>query len=280
MGKTEIPRNVEGSQSISRAVDLLSFVAAHRELGVRLGETATATGLNIATTRRILQALVSQGLLAFDIKTKLYIIGPAIFSFAAQANPWLARRELFLPALDNIARRTSDTTLFSMRSGMEAICLERREGTYPIRVMSLETGSRRPLGAGSGSLAILAFLPELERTDIIRKCAVQYEPYKLSIAILKKSIAKTRENGFSFNPGLIIDGVYGVGVPILSSGSPVASISVAAIASRMSPARRGQIVDIICEELASIPEILVPSVLNRQPTPPEKKVTSELLISK
>ena len=211
----------EGSQSIGRAVNLLAIVAQRAGAGARLSEVSEAAGLHIATARRILQALVAEGLLAFDSRTKIYAVGPAIFSFAVQGNPWFSRWELFVPALDRIAHRTRDTVMFSIRSGVEAVCLARHEGGFPIRVMSLETGSRRPLGAGSGSLAILAFLPEDERAEILKTSASRYESFGLSVEELAKGIADAHKCGFAFNPGRIIEGVYGIGIPLLElRGSP------------------------------------------------------------
>jgi DNA-binding IclR family transcriptional regulator len=251
----------DGSQSIARAVELLTQVSARSGSGARLSEVASATGLHIATTRRIMQALVTQGLLAFDSKTKIYSVGPAIFSFAVQGNPWFSRQEHVMPALERIAERTHDTVLFSIRSGDEAVCLARREGAFPIRVMSLEKGSRRPLGAGSGSLAILAFLSEPERAEILLRCAQLYEPFGLTMSMVLEAVAEARRLGFAFNPGRIIEGVYGIGVPLLADGGAVGSVSVAAIESRMTPKRRAEVIGIICEEVSSISGFSLPKEL-------------------
>ena len=262
----------EGSQSIVRAVELLSHVAARAEAGARLSQIVELSGLNIATARRILQTLVREDLLAFDGKSKIYTVGPAIYSFAVKGHALFSRRELFMPALDAIARRTHDTVLFSVRGGAEAVCLVRREGDYPIRVMSLQEGSRRPLGAGSGSMAILAFLPADERAELIRQCASLYGRFRLSVSDVEQGVAHARRAGFSFNPGRIIDGVYGIGVPILRDGRAVASISVAAIANRMNPSRRQEIVAIIHEELASLAGYEVPNRTAAAPPPSNDKV--------
>jgi DNA-binding IclR family transcriptional regulator len=262
----------EGSQSIVRAVELLSHVAARSEEGARLSQIVETSGLNIATTRRILQTLVREGLLAFDVKSKIYTVGPAIYSFAVKGHALFSRRELFMPALDAIARRTHDTVLFSVRSGVEAVCLVRREGDFPIRVMSLQEGSRRPLGAGSGSMAILAFLPTDQRAGAIRQCASQYERFRLSVSDVEQGVTHARRAGFSFNPGQIIDGVYGIGVPILRDGRAQASISVAAIAKRMTPSRRLEIVAIIREELAALPGYEVPNRASAAPNSSKDKV--------
>ncbi len=249
---------VEGSQSIYRAVELLGAVAARGASGARLSEVAEETRLHIATARRILQALVLTGFLAFDAKTKLYSVGPAIFSFAVMGSPWFSRRELFMPALEEIAKKTHDTVLFSIRSGSESVCLVRREGDHPIRVMSLDAGARRPLGAGSGSLAILAFLADEERDAIIKHNASLYGRFRLSTADVERMIAETRRDGFSLNRGRIISGVHGIAIPILAGESAVASVSVVAVAERMNPERCREIVSIIRKSLSGLSGVNLP----------------------
>jgi len=55
------------------------------------------------------------------------------------------------------------------------------------------------------------------------QCAPFYGDYGLSADIVAKGAAEARREGFSFNPGRIIDGFYGIGVPILRDGRAVAS---------------------------------------------------------
>jgi DNA-binding IclR family transcriptional regulator len=258
MGETASLGRVEGSQSIDRAAELLSHVAARADTGARLAELVEVSRLTTATARRILQALVHNGLLTFDRNSKIYKVGPAIYSHAVKGNSLYSQRELFMPALANIARRTDDTVMFSLRIGLEAVCLVRREGAFPIRVMTLAEGSRRPLGAGSGSLAILAFLGEEERARVLQQCSPLYARFGLSEAVVAKGVTDARRTGFVFNPGLIVEGVYGVGIPILHKDRAVASVSVTAIANRMTTRRRLEIVEIVREELAPLSDFKVP----------------------
>jgi len=133
-------------------------------------------------------------------------------------------------------------------------------------------GARRPLGAGSGSLAILAFLGLEERTSTLERCAPLYADYGLSADVVVKGVAEARREGFSFNPGRIIDGVYGIGVPVLRDGRAVASISVVAIAARMPPLRRKEIVGVIREELAILSGYEIPGRAPAVPASPDHKV--------
>ena len=250
-----------GSQSISRAIYLLSMVAAEGKTGgARLSSIAEKAGLHMATTRRILQALVSDGLLGFDPDTKIYTVGPAILSFAAMGNPWFARLDIFRPVLDRIAEATHDTVFFSVRSGTEAVCLARREGGFPIKVLSLETGSRRPLGVGAPSAAILAFLSQEEQQLIIKQNAALYLQHnKLQAQDVVSMITLARHTGFAFDDGKVIPDVHGVAIPILVDGKAVASVGVVTISARMEIERRLKIIEIIRVELAKVPGVKLPT---------------------
>jgi DNA-binding IclR family transcriptional regulator len=236
---------VAGAQSISRAAAILRAVGAASEHGTTLSEITATVSLNIATTRRLLQAMSSEELLLFNADSKTYQIGAALIALAAAGDPIFASRDLFLAAAREVAERTSDTTFLMIRRRNLAICIGRVEGAFPIRVMALDVGSLRPLGAGSGSLALLAFLPSEERDVIIRRNAMEYRKYKLSVEKVAAMARNAGRLGAAFNPGLIIDGVFGVGVPIYRGNVVVASISVTAIAQRLDERRRAEVVTII-----------------------------------
>ena len=82
-----------------------------------------------------------------------------VWTVAALAKPFLLR----------LAEQTQDTIYASVREGGAAVCVAREIGAFPIRTLSLEVGDLRPLGVGSGSLALFAFLPDQDIADIIAK---------------------------------------------------------------------------------------------------------------
>jgi DNA-binding IclR family transcriptional regulator len=54
-----------------------------------------------------------------------------------------------------------------VRSGYDAVCIARVQGTYPIQTPAVPIGSRQPLGVNSGGLALLSALSEREVEEII-----------------------------------------------------------------------------------------------------------------
>ena len=226
---------------------------------MRLSELALATGLHKASAYRVLSALVHEGLVEQDLARR-YHLGAETWILGTAAAPRFDIRQLAAPALDRISEATGDTVFLSIRSGHDAVCIDRREGAFPIRTLTLEIGSRRPLGVGAGSLALLAFLSddEIERT-IVANARELARYSRFTSDDLRSLIAETRASGSSFNDGRIVPGMSAVGVSVFDHrGRPTASLSCAAISSRMEPDRRASIVAMLIEEATAIATQLNP----------------------
>jgi len=247
------PCPIAGAQSISRAAAVLRAVGTARGQAATLSNVAQLVGLKTATARRLLQALAAEGFLTFDAQKKTYQIGPDLIALTASGDDVFATRDVLMAACREVAAKTSDTTLLSVRRGDFAICIGRVEGAFPIRVMSLDIGGVRPLGAGSGSLALLAFLPDAERQQVLARNERDFERYGLAMADIVELAAQARSTGYAFNPGLILPGVFGVGVPVYRDGTVAAAISVIAIEQRLDRARRAEIARIARTAIGRLP---------------------------
>ena len=231
---------------------------------MRLSELALATGLHRASAYRILSALVHESLVEQDLARR-YHLGAETWILGMAAAPRFNIRQLAAPALDRISEATGDTVFLSIRSAHDAICIDRREGSFPIRTLTLEIGSRRPLGVGAGSLALLAYLSddEIERTIAANaRGLARYS--RFTPDVLRSLIDETRARGSSFNDGLVVSGMNAVGVAVFDHrGWPTASLSCAAISSRMEPDRRTSIVAVLVEEATAIATQLNPGGYER-----------------
>jgi DNA-binding IclR family transcriptional regulator len=151
--------------------------------------------------------------------------------------------ERVLPYLRRLAEESGDTAYFLLRRGDEAVCYGRAEGSFPIKTLTLKVGDRRPLGMGAGPMAILAFLDDAEVERLMRTQAAARKRFGISDESLRQMIATARASGHSAFGGQLIQGMAGVGVPVRDvEEKPVAGLSIAAIASRLEPLRRKQVV--------------------------------------
>ena len=156
-----------GTQSVQRALTLLKAVAEHNQKGARLSPLARRVGLHVATARRLLQVLAEEGVVTYDPVTKLYHLGLELFRLGNQAQQY-AIRNRFHPALLRIAQETQDTVFLLIRLGNDVLCADVIEGEYPIRTILINLGSRRPLGIGAGSLALIAFSEPEDFEQVIK----------------------------------------------------------------------------------------------------------------
>ncbi|MVW78099.1 helix-turn-helix domain-containing protein [Bordetella sp. 02P26C-1] len=249
MGDPVSPRGLTGAQSVSRVLQLLKQVAAAPPRGAGLSDLATASGLPQPTAHRMLAALQAEGFVYQDPALRTYGLGREAYVLGIAAARRRGIREFAEAGLQRIATETGDTAYLSMRSGDDAVCIDRKTGDFPIKILTLEPGHRRPLGLGAGSLALLAFQPAEEIDSILGRNHAGLHPAYPSLDVLREDIATTLEKGYALNPGRIIPEMVGVAVPVLDAqGTVIAALSVAAIRSRLSGANLKRVIGVLSRE--------------------------------
>jgi DNA-binding IclR family transcriptional regulator len=239
-----------GAQSIHRAIAVLRAVAQAGPQGIRLSKVAEKLGLHTATVHRMLSVLVQEQLVNRHPVSKLYQIGLELYSLGATA-PQLSIRDKLRPALERIAEKTGDTCHLALRSGSHAICIDRVIGKYPVQVLTLDVGERRPLGIGASALAILSSLPKDEIETIIQANQLRYRIYKSRKADdVARLVDKSRQLGYGLSESVVNSETIGVGVAVMDrDAKAVAAISVAGITQRMGKNRQKQIATLIKSEI-------------------------------
>src|SRR5438445_12749 len=134
-----------------------------RVTGTRPAIACSVVVLPQPTTHRLLQQLVEEGLVEQSEQTRLYRLSIDFFALAARAGDHGGFRELCRPSLLRLGASLGDSVFLLVRSGFDAVCLDRHEGPFPIRTFTGDIGGRVPLGVGQGALVILANLPEAEQ---------------------------------------------------------------------------------------------------------------------
>jgi DNA-binding IclR family transcriptional regulator len=225
-----------GTQVLHRAAMLLRAVAAKNRLGSRLTDLCVAVGIERPTGHRILQALIAEGLLRQDEKSKRYYLGTLTYEMGLVATPRMDLRELCHPYLQRIAQTTGDSVFLTARAGFDGVCLERLEGHYPIRVFAIEVGLRRPLNVGGGAISILACLVDEEIDRILQANAERtLERFpRYNEDSVRRHIDSTRASGWFYGDIIELPTVRTLAMPIRQpDGSPVAAISTSAIAHKL-----------------------------------------------
>jgi DNA-binding IclR family transcriptional regulator len=200
----------------------------------RMSDVARATGLDPATTSRLLDMLVQEGFATRDDKRR-YGIGPEVFQLADVGQRRVDLRQLAHPALQRLQETFEDTAVLTEASRGEAVCSDLVTGTFPVHANYVTVGTRRPLGVGAGSLAVLAWLPPAERARRLQQTARKLESYpRLNAPSIAAEADAARARGYVLFLDWVVDGMGGIAVPILDyEGRPIGALSVAALSGRI-----------------------------------------------
>jgi DNA-binding IclR family transcriptional regulator len=237
-------------QSLERAAAILRVLADEHRAGVRLTDLAARTQLSPSTTHRITSALVDLGLAEQEPGSTRFFPGLALVGLGAAAANRHGLAELAAPFCQRLAERTGDTIYLSLRCGTDVVCVDRLEGSFPIKVLTWNVGDRRPLGISASGLAILGALGDDEVGRIIEANASRIESYTgHDRAGVHALVERTRRRGYAFNEGYSAPGMAAVAMSIRDGrGEPLASLCVAAIDSRLHPERRETVVHWLRDE--------------------------------
>jgi DNA-binding IclR family transcriptional regulator len=241
--------------SLHRAVQILRALAAGAaDGGQRISDLGKSLGFTQATTHRLLQQLVDEGLVEQSTASKRYALSLDFFSLAARAGDAGGLREHCRPALLRLGASLGDSIFLLVRAGFDAMCLDRWEGPFPIRSFTGDIGGRVPLGVGQGSLAILAHLPEAERDEVMRYNVPRIRHLgALDEVYLRTEVAKVRSQGYANTNSGLIEGMAGVAVPVFdANGRVVAALSIGTLTARLEGERLPVVVDLLQREAAAL----------------------------
>lgn len=239
------------SQTLDRAVHVLQFVAGARADGLGLSDLVKKTGLTKPTTRRLLLALIDNGLVEQNAEDRRYYVGVEAYALGMLASERFGIHRLAAESLISMAARSGDTALLSIRRGYETVCLGREEGTYPLRSHVLLPGDRHPIGVGAGGLALLSNMSNDEVDHALAFNAERFAAHypDLSLELVKRQVQETRERGYSINPGLVVKGSYAVGIAIQDPrGGMAAALAISGVESRFTDAHIQELATILREE--------------------------------
>jgi DNA-binding IclR family transcriptional regulator len=233
-------RAVPGAQSVARAAGLLRLVTSAGEAGVTTVELAARADLTRPTAHRLLAALRREGLVDQDDRTGRWMPGPELYLMGTVAASRYDITEVARDIVRSLAVRTEESAFLSVRRGDETVCLMSEQGSFPIRSFVLAEGVRFPLGVASAGLAILSFLPGHDVDAYFERHPDLAERWGAAHAErrLRTRLRETQERGYALNPGLIVEGSYGLGAAVFTrEGHPQWALSLTGVEFRFGPDR-------------------------------------------
>lgn len=254
------PAPRSGTQSVGRALAVLDAIAG-AEGGLGVTEVAQRTGLTVSTAHRLTRSLCDAGLVAQDLRSERYGLGPRLVVLGRRAEQQLGYATI-RPALEALAERTGESVNLGIRAGAEVLVVVDVASSQPLR-FDQELGTRVPVHTsamgkclvafGSGSIdAELESLPGLDpltpRTITDRRA-------------LRRELDVVRQRGWALNDEERHPGVRAVAVPVLDAGgAAVAAIAVQGPTVRMGDERLAAVADDVAATAARVAPLLAATV--------------------
>lgn len=207
--------------TVGRTLAVLDLIA---EFGrpVRFSELLPKAGLPKATLFRFVQALTSQGMLAFDEDRQTYTPGLRLVRLAHAAWAQSSLAPIAAPFLDRLSAETGETIhLAQLDQGM-VLYVDKRNAARPVEMFS-QSGKVGPAYCTGVGKAMMAHLPEDKLADVIaRQSFHRFTEHTLTTEQdLRDELAAIRQRGFAWDNEEHETGIRCIAARILSPGARV-----------------------------------------------------------
>ena len=234
------------------------FTPANPQWG--LFELGEATSLPVSTLHRIVSVLKRHGLMIQDPDSKKYRLGYGAIELGRRAAAGLPVRQMAEPEMRRLASETSETIVLTVLNDAHdrSICVERIESRHGLR-LHLEVGSVSYLHAGASSKVLLAYLPEDDVDELVRRTGLPAlgKNTITDVAALKTELAGIRKRGHAYSLEETDPDAWGVAAPILTlDDRALAAIGIAGPTSRYSADARKRYTALATESCARVAEML------------------------
>lgn len=243
----------ERVQSVERAMHILDcFTMESPEL--HLGEISQMTGLSKSTVFRLLSTLIGCGYIKQDASTQKYSLGFKAFHLGAVVASNISLRAVAFPYMQKLCDQLSETIGLSIIDENYRVIIETLESPELIRNI-IKVGQRVHLCVGASSLAMLAYLPESRRHDIIAH-AIATNQLSMEPEALIKKLEVISKRGYDYSVNERIQGAFSIAAPIFDFRGLVGGLTVAGPVQRLSATRLEEMIQSVKSTALQISEAM------------------------
>ena len=219
-------------QSVDRAARILRALAGDPgRLGV--SELADRLGLAKTTVHGLLRTLHDHGLVEQDGQSDKYQLGPQLLRLSNRYLDLSELRSRSLAWSELLAARTGEAVRVGVPHG-NGILVVHHVFRPDASLQILEVGAMLPMHATALGKAVLAFLPEPQRDDVVSAGLARLTGKTLSTpAALERELAGVRERGHALEREEALLGELGVAAPIFGREGVVGAIGIAGPVERL-----------------------------------------------
>ena len=209
-------------------------------------QIAKSTGMPLPTVYRLAQVLSEHGWLMKE--GQQYRLGMALLRLGAKVAAGIDVRSSALPHLRWLREQSNENAELFIRSGESRIAIEVVLSPHNLRVF-VEIGTPVPLHVGASGKVLLAWLPEVEQSELILASAARHSDHPLGdLQALKVELARVREAGWVISDGERVTGLSAISAPVFNANKEVvAALTLAAPTIRLGSQERDKYIPLVCE---------------------------------
>jgi DNA-binding IclR family transcriptional regulator len=231
------------SLSVVKASQILRVIG-ESDHGCTLTEIAQATRLGTTVCHRMLGTLVHERLVDKNPDDGRFRLGLGILAMAhkVQSHHPLVRAAAHL--MSETVAYTEDIALLMVRDGDGVLCIDRKEGAFPVRSSGTQVGTRLPMHCGGAPLALLAFSADdyIERYLASQSLEKRTARTVTDPALVRREVERVRKRGYAIGNQDLFDYVVALGFPLFAPGGMlIGALSVGGVEQRYTPKRIKQI---------------------------------------
>ncbi|MEW5814646.1 MAG: IclR family transcriptional regulator [Spirochaetota bacterium] len=239
--------------SIEKIHKILELLKINYRTGMTNKEISDQLKIPPSTCYRILASLRKYDYVYQRRPDMHYFLGFAHLRYAESVLESIDIAEICLPYLEELHNETEETTFFALWSGKHCVAMEIC-GHINTRV-AVGRGEIMPLYCSAAGKAVLAFLPNTERQNLLKSLELYPHTSKTitDLEKLEKELEEIRRTGVSYNEQEFHNGINALATPIFGRQNRVlGSIVAVGISVDLDREQMEEYAELFLEASASI----------------------------
>jgi DNA-binding IclR family transcriptional regulator len=220
--------------AVEQATKILRYLSSSPGFKTNLKDICSNIGIHNSKGYAILNTLQTAGYVIRHDNSKTYSLGFGLISLGQKILEGVHFKEVAKPFLEELARETHCTSLFGVTAADQVVVVAREDSDRDVGV-TLRLGYTSPLTYSAVGKAIVAFLPDNERNDLLAEDNLFFhgEPRNLDREKLKRELDLCRRQGYAEAPGKVSPLIKILASPVLGSkGYPMGALFLIGIFPR------------------------------------------------
>jgi DNA-binding IclR family transcriptional regulator len=222
----ELPLPSKRVPAVDRALSVMEMLATSQK-GMTLAAIARNLQIHRSSAHYIVSTMEARGYLYRASVRGRYTYTAKLFDLANKSLIGVNLREQAASSLRSLAERVGMTVHMAVVSQSEIVLIHKMQ-PHERPTLATWIGKRLPIHCTGVGKALMAYMPQSQADDIIRRGLIRYnENTIVSSAKLKQELLKVRQQGFAVDDEEETLGLRCIGVPVLQGPEAVAAISIA-----------------------------------------------------